>query len=148
MNMEQRIIDAIHVALDSIFPDIPHLDETTEQDVGRPAFFISCIESILTERIKNAHFFMTYSFDILFDPGEEAPEITCREVESELMLLLRRIPDLESEYAFRPFDLHFETVDGMLHALFQIQESIKVETQKDPVIERYNLNSKTGIINE
>lgn len=146
--MEQRIINAISVALDSVFPDIPHIDVETEQDVERPAFFITCTGSILTERITNAHFFMTYSFDILFDPGGREPELECRKVESELSILLRRIPDLESEYAFRPFGIHFETVDGMLHALFQIQESIKVDPKQEPKVESFTLNSKAEIIHE
>lgn len=144
--MEQRIINSLSIALDAAFPEIPVLDVETEQDVDRPAFFISCISAVLTERIAPADFFMTYSFDLLFDPGVRDPEIACRRVESELMLLLRRFEDCESKYAFRPYDIHFETVDGVLHALFQITESIKLEKTKDPVVERYKLNSKAEIV--
>lgn len=144
--MQQRIIDAISIAIDSVFPEIPILDVETEQDVKRPAFFISCIQSQLIERIKNAGFFMVYSFDILFDPGNEDPELDCRNIESELMFLLRRIEDPESEYAFRPYDIHFETVDGILHALFQIEESIKPEEKIEPKVERFGLRSYSETI--
>lgn len=143
--MTQRIINAISMAIDEVFPDIPILDETAEQDVGRPAFFISCYHSFLTERIIPAGFFKTYNFEITYDPGMESPEPTCHEVEDVLMLQLRRIKDPESAYAFRPINIEFRQTEGYLEIMFDIVVEIRVITEPDPDIERYFIN--TGVDN-
>lgn len=141
--MEQRIINALAVALDAVFPDIPILDETAEQDIGRPAFFISPVEAVLTERIKHAGFFMRYRFDLIYDPGVKNADTKCRMMKEELMLLLRRIPDLESEFAFRPTEIRFETVEGELHAIFDVIEAIIPDREEEEKVKR--VSSKTEI---
>lgn len=140
--MHQRILGAIGAALSKAFPGIPILADTFEQNVGRPAFFILTTGEEVKERITGAGFFATYSYDVAFDPGPDKAESKCRKVADELTLLLRRIPDLEGPYAFRPIGLHFEMADGMLHALFRIRESLKEEKEPDPKITEFGLNSE------
>lgn len=141
--MEERIIGAIAGAIHGEFPDVPILDAEAEQNVGRPAFFILSTGLEVTERITRAGFFATYSYDVLFDPGEgAAPEAVCRGVAETLAVALRRLPDPESKLAFRPFGLRFETVGGMLHALFKVRESLKVKTGRAPLIEDVAIKSR------
>lgn len=139
--MNERIIGAIGAVLAAAFPKVPILDNATEQNVGRPAFFIVSTGMEVRERIREAGFFATYGYDIVFDPGPERAEDKCRAVMDVLMLELRRIPDLEGPYAFRPIGLSFHMEDGELHALFRIRESLKTETAPDPKIDSFSLNS-------
>lgn len=140
--MIQRIINAIAFAINKSYPDIPILDIETTQDVNRPAFFIDCNSSTKEPRIYRAGFFKVYSFDVLYDPGVNDPELSCREVEDELTFIFSRLEDLESEYGFRPIDLEFKIVEGTLHALFDVREAIRIEPLNEPLIERFTLASQ------
>lgn len=140
--MEERIIKALAIALNGIFPNIPVIDTEAEQDVKRPVFFVQIVEAELTERIKPGGFFMRYNFDLIYDPGVVRADIECRNVERELTLLLRRIPDTESVYAFRPTDIHFEIVEGILHALFNVVVEVKPENQHLDTIDKFRPYSR------
>lgn len=140
--MHERILGAIGARLSAEFPQVPVLADTAEQNVGRPAFFILSTGVEVTERITEAGFFATYGYDVVYDPGTDGAEGKCRETADALALALRRIPDLESQYAFRPIGLRFEMAEGELHALFRIRESLRERAEPKPKILEFGTGSE------
>lgn len=148
--MNQKIIDALIVYLDTFFPDIPVIDVEIQQDLEeRPAFFIACISSSLTPRIKDAGFFHTFDYDLYLDPGLDAPETILNEVVQFLEPKLLKIPRLDvKDKHFRPDGIHSTITDGVLHILFSVTVSELEPTDKPPVFERYRIDTYVEVANE
>lgn len=140
--MEQRIVNAIASAIHKVFPDYPVYDVVSDQNVGRPAFFVNIIDAVVRERITHAGFFVRYTVQILFEPDAMREEALIREVQSQLTFILRRIPDLESEYAFRPYYITHHVESGILHTTFSIRESIMPNDPDYPKVRRHALTTE------
>lgn len=135
--MEQRIVESIAKRLNESFPDYPILDRVADQNVGRPAFFISITDASIRDRITHGGFFKRYIIEILFEPDAGYVEPEIRRVQDELTFLLRRIPDIEGEADFRPYWTQFHSFGGLLHCTFNLRESFLPKKEDDPRIRRY-----------
>lgn len=147
--MNQDIIDALIVYLDSFYPDIPIIDVEIQQDLEeRPAFFIACINSMVKPRIQDAGFFHTFSYDLYLDAGTEAPERILNEVADFLEPRLLKIPrqDIEGKN-YRPENIHSNITDGVLHMLFDVTVAQYEPPENIPDIRQYSLKTTVEVSN-
>lgn len=130
--MEQRIIDALILKLNSLFPDIKAYDVKMDMEIEPPMFQITCYERQRRDRITPAGFFYTYFFDLIFFSGHDEPEEKYRDIELELTNAVWHFED------FRGDDIRSTTVDDVLHVFFSITVELKEELPELPKIERIN----------
>lgn len=139
MNILQQIVNSIGKTLNSLFPDIPILDNTLEQEITPPAFFIRKISSTVYERRAN-RLNLDATFEVVYEPNSDFPESECFEVEMLLLEHLRYIDDSEGGYGFRGELESSRVVAGILHYTLRFRESLYLEQERPPKIESIKID--------
>lgn len=144
----KKMIDSIVLFIDSIFPDYKIAEREIFQDLEPPRFLVTCISGRRKDRIKNAGFFYTCDFDVLFDPGVDGTRELCDEVAFILETALDEIPESE-EFNFRPYEISdsYDPKQNVLHVFFSVQITIREFTLDEiPDIRELDIHTKAEVI--
>lgn len=118
--------------LDTLYPDYSFCTMEEQSGVMPPRFLLSCLSADLSPRITTAGRFVTFSFELLFDPGEDHPELL-NDVYLPVLLALEEIP--AGEHLLRPvigtLRARKNTAEGVLQFYFDLMTALH-----DPVEER------------
>lgn len=147
INYKKKVTDSISLLLDSLFPDFNICDVEQQQGIEPPRFLIHVYKTDIRQRILKGGRFVTFSIDIIFDPGEDRPELI-NEVELPLLLALEKIP--VEDYHYRADDLHssYDSSQSLIHFYLDITISLNYFETKDKIeqlIQHTTVEDKNGL---
>lgn len=133
------VSDAVSVALDTAFPDIPVYDEEIKQKLDPPCFFIKLLIPMHAQELGRRHR-RTHPFDVHYFAPERSNEdmyAMAEQLTSALQII---------QVAGRPVrgtGMRFEIIDGVLH--FFVDYAFQVWEAKPTYPKMQSLEQKEGI---
>lgn len=113
--MINQIIVGISQALAEAFPNAEIYQEAVHQDFKEPCFFIQPL-SVSEKDFIGGRRQITCPVTVIYFPGsQDAPCAEIASVGAKLFPALGSITTTTHDLVLRGSDLHFETVDGVLH---------------------------------
>lgn len=138
----QDIKNALIKKLSLFTPEIHVYDESVEQGLKQPCFFVLLMESSQAREI-DRRYRRTNSFDVHYFPDRDAaaPREACEMMAERLYSEIEYIRG--SEGGYRGTGMRHEIVDGVLH--FFVQYNYHVLRERDPEIKMQTMTERSGI---
>lgn len=138
----QDIKNALIKRLSLFTPEYPVYDESVEQGMQQPCFFVLLMESSQVREV-NRRYKRFHPFDVHYFPDRAAaaPREDCELMAERLYSEIEYIRGAEGGY--RGTGMRHEIVDGVLH--FFVQYNFHILREREPEIKMQTMTERSGI---
>lgn len=146
--MQSKTTIGISQALYAIFGEsVKRSEDTVEQDLEAPAFYILCINTEHKQRLGN-HYRRSQSYDIHYFPKAEGEE-RAREMSEMTERLYRGLEFITvDEKMVRGLNMHAQVQEDVLHFFVDYDIALVKQINKQPCMEELDIKGGVRIVSK